>query len=75
MTKTAIQTTTFASNGYLIDVVTLANTYEAWIYREEYGIKHHMFDVPKEQQSYEAFLDIVRSSIKEYGDIYDNEIC
>lgn len=71
MTLTATGTATFIDHGYLIDIVTLRNDYEAWIYCEDDGVKHLMFGMPKEQQSYEEFLEIVEANIDDYRDLCD----
>lgn len=71
MTATATKTETFIDHGYLIDIVTLKNDYEAWIYVEDDGVKHLMFGMPKEQQNYKEFCKIVEANINDYRDLCD----
>ena len=73
MILTATKTETFIDHGYIIDIVSLRNDYEAWISCEDYGIKHLMFGMPKEQQSYKEFCDIVEANINDYKDLCDEE--
>ena len=73
MKKTPITTTTYEHRGFLVDIVTTGETYEAWLSREEYGVKSLMFGVPKEQQSLDEFLEIVEANLYEYEEGYDRE--
>lgn len=77
MTKTEIKTTTYEYDaGYYIDIVEKSEEYEAFIYHKDYGIKLHMFGMPKSQQDYTAFLDIVEANagdyIKDYKEEYED---
>ena len=74
MKSTSIKTTTYtAHDDIVIDVVELSDVYEAWIYRKNIGLKSLMFEVPKEQQSYDEFLEIVEANIDEHITFYDEE--
>ena len=56
---------TYREGDYYIDIVTKDDIYEAWIYTDE-STKHYMFGMPKEQQSYFEFFQIVEANIDEY---------
>lgn len=73
MEQVNITITTYECEEYLVDIVTTSDTYEAWIYRKECGVKNLMFSVPKEQQALDLFLDIVAVNVEEYGADYDEE--
>lgn len=73
MKQTSITIVTYEHGEFLVDIVTTSDTYEAWIYREEYGVKNLMFGVPKEQQTLDVFLEIVAANVEEYGANYDEE--
>ena len=64
MKKSNFKTETFTwDGGFMVDVVTTSDTYEAWIYHKDYGIKELMFGMPKKQQSYEKFIEIVEWNV------------
>ena len=60
-------------NGYLIDIVTTPEEYQAWISHKAYGVKSHMFGMPVEQQSYDEFREIVESNADEYIEFYRDD--
>lgn len=68
------RTMTYEHEGYLVDIVTEKDNYEAWIYLKDYGDKHMMFGMPKSQQSYFEFFEIVRDSVLEYTDLIEEEM-
>ena len=75
MKKANAITRTYDYDGtYMVDVVTTDDYYEAWLYNILYGIKTSMFGVPKSQQSYREFLDIVVSNIDEYIALYVEDV-
>lgn len=76
LNKSSNQTETYSVGykGYKVDIVTTKNSYEAWLYCGLYSIKSLMFGVPKEQQSKEKFLNIVKANLNEYIDIYEKEV-
>lgn len=73
MTLTATSTHTYIHKGYVIDIVITKNDYEAWISMDGYGDKHMMFGMPREQQGYTEFVDIVRANIEDYMDLCDED--
>ena len=74
MERTEIKIETFKyDENYLIDVVTLKDTYEAWVYHKNYGVKSLMFGCPIEQQTYQFFLEMVEANADEYIEFYAEE--
>ena len=61
-------------NEHYIDIVEDDETYEAWLYRRDYGFKTMMFGFPITQQSKEAFIDIVAMNVNEYLPMYYKEL-
>ena len=55
---------------YMVDIFKVDDTYEAWLYNREYGIKDFMFGMPVEQQSFDEFLEIVEANVPEYIELY-----
>ena len=62
---------TYKEGEYYIDIVTKEDIFEAWIYTDECD-KHYMFGMPKEQQSYFEFFQIVEASVDEYKELCDD---
>ena len=74
MKMTSNKTDTYnIGTGYKVDIVTLKNTYEAWIYHKDYGIKELMCGMPKAQQTYRDFIKIVCRNIDNYKQGYEAE--
>ena len=71
MKKSDISITTYECGEYLVDIVTTGDSYEAWIYRKEFGVKDLMFLVQKKQQTLDEFLEIVEANVEDYGENYD----
>ena len=46
------------NSEYEIEIVTTETNYEAWLQGTNYGIKSLLFACPKEQQTYEQFIDM-----------------
>ena len=63
-----------ADSPYTVDIVTLGDTYEAWLYHDGYGVKNLMFGVPIAQQTYEQFVYLVELNMEEYIGIYAEEV-
>lgn len=59
---------------YYIDIIETSETYEAWLYKRNYGFKTLMFGVPITQQSKEVFIDIVTGNVFEYIPMYCDEL-
>lgn len=59
--------------GFMIDTVQTDDTYAAYIYHKDYGVKDLMFEVPKSQQSYKYFLELVETNAAEYISHYAEE--
>lgn len=51
------------SGQYIIEVCTISDgnkkTYEAWLYRRNYGRKDFMFGAMADSTTYDAFLEMV----------------
>lgn len=77
MEKKNFKIETFEFESWIVDIVTTDTNYEAWIYRSEYGVKMLMFGMPKEQQSYDEFIDIVEGNLEtnEYQSMYLYDYC
>lgn len=75
MKKVNFRTETYdIGGGFYVDIVTKNDTYESWIYNDDYGQKEIMFGCPKEQQSYGEFVDLVHANIPCYMSIYINNV-
>ena len=59
---------------YCIDIITTNDTYEAWLYKNNYGMKSLMFGSPIQQQSKEEFLKIVAINVDDYIPLYCDEL-
>lgn len=57
--------------GWRVDIVTTADTYEAWIYKEGYGIKTLMFGSSQPQN---RFCDMVQDNFEDYKKSYIDEV-
>ena len=67
----ATATTTYKYNdAYLVDITFDGETYGAWIYHKDYGIKDLMFGMPAKQQSFTAFISIVEANVADYIEDY-----
>lgn len=61
-------------DGFILDLVTKGTeTYEAWIYHTDYGIKTLMWGVPQDSTTYGEFKDMVASSVAENIEGYKEE--
>ena len=68
MKMTGIKTGTYEiGEGFMVDIATLPETYEAWLYHKDYGVKDLVFGMPIEQQPYDEFVSIVDDAL-EYQD-------
>ena len=78
-----IKTETYKYNdNYYIDIVHYVHvdwpeleTYEAWIYRHDYGIKMLMYGMPATQQSDLTFLRTATANADEYIKLYEEKYC
>ena len=63
--KVEIYKTKFASKdgNIMIEIDTLDDEYEAYIYATENAIKEHIYSVPKDAQTYEEFVEMVGDSL------------
>ena len=63
-----------AWDGFILDLVTKGTeTYEAWIYHRDYGVKTLMWGVPQDSTSYDEFKDMVASSVEDNIEGYKEE--
>ena len=61
--------------GYFIDIVENNGpdeTYEAWMYNEQYGVKSLMFGLHKSDVTMDEFIEIVEKNIRQHKRIYAN---
>ena len=56
--------------GWFVDIVTTPEEYKAYLYNKEYCIKSLIFGVPKKQQRYQTFLQMVELSVDEHIQYY-----
>ena len=81
MKKTNIKTETYQINGgFMIDIVTTDEEYDAFLYHKKNGIKSMMFGGLKKQQSYKEFLELVEANVEDYipnyaEDYMDGYVC
>ena len=73
-----IKTTTYdAGDGWRVDIVEMPGEYEAYLYREDYGVKSLMFGCPIDQNgehwTVERFAELVQDGLDEYKAQYDND--
>ena len=61
-------------DGWRVDIVILADEYEAWIYEEDHGVKTLMFGLSQEQTRFRSFCDMVQDNFEEYKRIYTEEV-
>jgi hypothetical protein len=59
---------------HYIDIIETNETYEAWLYKRDYGFKTLMFGVPITQQSKEVFMHIVTANVLQYIPMYYEEL-
>lgn len=64
-------TTTYEYGEFRVDIVDNGTEYEAWIYKNNYGIKSLMFGVPRHQQTMEEFINIVQANLETYEREYN----
>ena len=67
MKKLAYATETYETMipGFIVDIVSKPDMYEAWLYHEKYGVKSMMFGMDKENISHDPFLEIVFCTLSE----------
>lgn len=76
MTKSAYsKTETYEmGKGFMLDVVEERDTYEAWIWRQGFGVKDLAFGVPKSKTTKEEFIDLAEQNFtlhaKRYVEAY-----
>ena len=63
---------TYKQGCHYVDIVTKEDMYEAWIYNED-SDKYFMFGMPKDQQSYFDFFEIVEANIDDYTYMCDTK--
>ena len=61
---------------FLIDIVRIGDGgFEAWIYRQSYGVKNLMFGVGRafSGDDIDAFIETVEANMYDYMKLYDDE--
>lgn len=75
MKKANIATTTYeVGDGFMVDIVELPDTFEAWLYHKQYGVKDLMLSSPKQHRRFgkvytkplEDFLKLVEANVEDY---------
>ena len=76
---TEYKTTTYrayeSDEHFLVDIVEGRNTFEAWIYRDDYGVKDFMFGASKASTSRPGFLALVTDNLLDHVLIYNDSHC
>lgn len=62
-------------NDFYVDIIDNPEkeSYEAFIYEKDCGIKDFMFGCPKTQNTYEEFLELIECSLTDYKITYLEE--
>ena len=68
------KTETFQRGEYYIDIVTMDDIYEAWLYRPTYGIKSLIFGANRDDTSYNSFKNMIEANIEDYIEDYKEEV-
>ena len=61
-------------DGYMVDIVTTPELFEAYLYHKNYGTKEHMFGLLKDDIDYNSFLLIVIGNLSFYISDYEDTI-
>lgn len=72
MKKVDNRTITFdVGDGYFVDICTsdFTDTYEAYIYHRDSGIKIRMFEIERRNVSRRMFLNFVNNALSDYKNI------
>lgn len=72
-----IKTETYTLCGFIVDIVENSEDFEAYIQKTGYGVKSLVFGMPKNQQTYNDFLDLVEINLlnEPYFEDYENDYC
>lgn len=74
MKKLEIKVTTYeAERGFMVDILELPKSMEAWIYHKSCGIKSMMFGTTYEQNTMDEFLNVIEGSLEEEMDYYQEQ--
>ena len=73
-----IKTTTYdAGDGWRVDIIEMPGEYDAFLYKENYGVKSLMFGCPITQNgehwTVKRFIDLVEGNLPEYMATYKEE--
>ena len=61
-------------DGFLVDIVTMPDTFEAYVYHKDYGTKNLIFEISKDDIDYDSFVSMVNDNISFSIDIYTEDI-
>ena len=76
MKEIYVKTTVYdMGEGWRVDITEEIETYNAWIYYKDCGIKELMFGVGKDKIDFDSFCDMVTANYEEYQDSYKEEYC
>lgn len=73
MKQTDVKLTRYEAGDYWIDIVELPNEFESWITHKNYGVSDLMFGCPKQQQTLDSFIDLVRCNLADYIALYKED--
>ena len=59
--------------GYIIEVIEVAEIYEAWLSHEDYGVKSLMFGLLKKDVSFEKMIEITEGNLGLHIELYNDD--
>lgn len=72
MKSPSLRTQTYEmGKGFMLDVTECRDTYEAWVWRDGFGVKDLMFSVLKSKTDMNEFLLMAERAYPEYADRFD----
>ena len=63
-----------AVSDFMVDIVEMEDVFEAYLYRNGYGVKSLMFGVDKAQTTKEDFISLVSANLHTHIDHYMEEV-
>lgn len=62
-------------NNFMVDILVKNDTYEAWIYKKDMGVKELMFGIPKNSTCSLQMEELVEKNLEEYMIDYEMSYC
>lgn len=50
-------------DGFYVDIVTMPDTFGAYIYHKDYGTKNLIFEISKDDIDYDSFVSMVNNNM------------